>query len=87
MQVLLNIHSGTVLSCVTVCSIVLCNVIAVCQWLNRDGTVLLWSPYGIGQTIIFSSFRFFLFFFYLFPRLISAVADWMSAILPHMVWP
>jgi len=21
-----------------------------------------------------------------FPRLISAVADWMSAILPHMVW-
>jgi len=28
---------------------------------------------------------FFLFFF--FPRLISAVADWMPAILPHMVWP
>ena len=23
----------------------------------------------------------------LFPRLISAAADWMSAILPHMVWP
>jgi len=22
-----------------------------------------------------------------FPRLISAVADWMSAILTHMVWP
>jgi len=22
-----------------------------------------------------------------FPRLISAVADWKSAILPHMVWP
>jgi len=22
-----------------------------------------------------------------FPRLISAVGDWMSAILPHMVWP
>jgi len=22
-----------------------------------------------------------------FPRLISATADWMSAILPHMVWP
>jgi len=30
------------------------------------------SPYGIGQTIIFSSCGFFLF---LFPRLISAVAD------------
>jgi len=24
---------------------------------------------------------------FLFPRLISAVGDWMSAILPHMVWP
>jgi len=22
-----------------------------------------------------------------FPRLISAVADWMFAILPHMMWP
>ena len=22
-----------------------------------------------------------------FPRLISAAADWMSVILPHMVWP
>jgi len=22
-----------------------------------------------------------------FPRLISAVGDWMSAIIPHMVWP
>jgi len=22
-----------------------------------------------------------------FPRLISATTDWMSAILPHMVWP
>jgi len=26
-------------------------------------------------------------FFLSFSRLISAVADWMSAILPHMVWP
>jgi len=31
---------------------------------------------------------FFLsFFLFYFPRLISAAADWMSAILPHMVWP
>jgi len=42
----------------------------------------LWSPYGIGQTIIFSSC------FFLssssssfFPRLISAVGDWMFTIL------
>jgi len=49
----------------------------------------LWSPYVIGQTIIFSSCSFFLssssFFF--FPRLISAVGDWMSTILLHMAWP
>ena len=35
-------------------------------------------------------FILFLFFFLLssfFPRLISAVGDWMSTILPHMVWP
>jgi len=44
--------------------------------------VYLWSPYVIGQTIIFSS----CFFFFFFPRLISAVGDWMSTILRHMVW-
>jgi len=48
--------------------------------------VFLWSPYRIEQTIIFSSCGFF-FLLLFFPRLISAVADWMSAILPHMVWP
>jgi len=51
----------------------------------------LWSPYGIGQTIIFSSCRLFFFllsFFFLSSFfLISDAADWMSAILPHMVWP
>jgi len=50
---------------------------------------LLWPPYGIGQAITFLRCGFFFFFFLLsfFPRLISAVADWMSTILPHMVWP
>jgi len=38
---------------------------------NRHSAVLLWSPYVIGQTIIFSSCFFLLFF----PRLISAAAD------------
>jgi len=47
---------------------------------------LLWSPYGIGQTIKFLPCGFF-FLLSFFPRLISAAADWMSAILPHMVWP
>jgi len=44
---------------------------------------LLWSPYVIGQTIIFSSCFFLLSFF---PRLISAVGHWMFTILRHMVW-
>jgi len=45
----------------------------------------LWSPYGIGQTIIFLPCGFFFLLF--FSHLISAVGDWMSAILPHMLWP
>jgi len=51
---------------------------------------LLWSPYGIGETIIFLPCGYFFlsfFFLFFFPRIISAVADWKSAILPHMVWP
>ena len=47
---------------------------------------LLWPSCGIGQAIIFSScgFFFFLSFFFLFfPRIISAIGDWMSIILPQ----
>jgi len=44
-----------------------------------------WSPHVIGQTIIFLPCGFFFFLF--FPRLISAIADWMSTILLHIVWP
>ena len=44
---------------------------------------LLWMLYGIGQAIKFLPCAFFLFF----PYQISAVADWMSTILLHMVWP
>jgi len=29
----------------------------------------------------------FLLLLLFFPRLISVVGDWMSTILPHMVWP
>jgi len=50
---------------------------------------LLWSPYHIGHTIIFLPCGFFFFllsFFLFFPHLISAIADWMSTILPHIVW-
>jgi len=47
-------------------------VIKIALW-NRAGhyIVALWF-------LLSSSF---------FPRLIAAVAHWMSAILPHMVWP
>ena len=48
----------------------------------------LWPPYGIGQTIyIFSCCGLFFFLLLFFRRLISAATEWMSAILPHMVWP
>jgi len=53
--------------------------------------VCLWSPYVIGQTIyIFILFLLLLLLLLLllsfFSRLISAVGDWMSTILRHMVW-
>jgi len=48
-------------------------------------TVYLWSPYVIGQTIIFLPCGFSLSSFF-FPRLMSAVGNWMSTILTHMVW-
>ena len=37
--------------------------------------------------IIFLPCSFFLLLSIFFPRLISAAGDWMSTILPHMVWP
>jgi len=44
-------------------------------------------PYGIGQTIIFSSCGFYLLLSSFFPCLTPAATHWMSTILPHMVWP
>ena len=44
---------------------------------------LLWSPYVIGRP----SCDFYLLLSSFFPRLISAVGDWMFTILWHMVWP
>jgi len=52
-------------------------------------TFSLWPPYVIGGPLYFCPVVSF--FFYLssifFPRLISAVGDWMFTILWHMVWP
>jgi len=69
------------------------NFARFCAWswthlrscLNLLNQHSLWSPYEIGQTIIFLPRGFYLLSF--FPRLISAAADWMSTILPHMMWP
>jgi len=44
----------------------------------------LWNRAGHYIFVLWFLLSFSLFFF---PRLISAVADWMSAILLHMVWP
>jgi len=53
-----------------------------------SSSFFLWSPYVIGQTIIFLPCSFFLpSIFLFFPRLISAVGDWMFTILWHMMWP
>jgi len=32
-------------------------------------------------------FALWLLLSFFFPRLISAAADWMSTMLPHMMWP
>jgi len=58
------------------------------RWLavSWAGTLYLWSPYVIGQTIIFLGCNFYLLSFF-FPRLISVATDWMSTILLHMAWP
>ena len=52
-------------------------------------SILLGPPYGIGHAIIFLPCGFCLsssIYLSFFRRLISAVADWMSTILPHMMW-
>jgi len=59
----------------------------VCKnlWKFNVKIVFLWPPYVIGPAIIFLPCGFFFLLF--FPHLISAVGDWTSTILPHMVWP
>jgi len=47
---------------------------------NRAGHYIFALWFFLSSFFLSSSSIFF-------PRLISAVADWLSAILPHMVWP
>jgi len=50
---------------------------------------LLWPLCIADADIIFLPCDFYIssFFYLLFPCLISAVGDWISSILPRMVWP
>jgi len=52
------------------------SVLFIAALCNRAGHYIL----PCGFYLLFLSI-------YLFPRLISAVADWMTTILTHMVWP
>jgi len=67
---------------------------------NREGhyIIVLWFRFSVfffmaalrsrcGHYILSCGFLFLLSFFLFFPRLFSAVVDWMPTILPHMVWP
>jgi len=49
-------------------------------------TVIKGHCYKFILSFVLISCRLFLFLLFFFPRLISAVAEWMSAILAHMVW-
>jgi len=49
---------------------------------SSDTEIKLWPPSVADADIIFLTCGF-----HLFPRLISAVAEWMSTILLQTVWP
>ena len=68
------------------CMLLLCCDVIVYTVSTLFFMVTLWNREYLG---IFLPCGFFFCFLLLsfFPRLISAVADWMSAILPYMVWP
>jgi len=61
------------------------NISAYTDIIIGNSNVLLWPPSVADADIIFLPGGFF--FLSFFSRLISAVVNWMSAILAHMVWP
>ena len=52
-----------------------------------DSSFIMAALYNRAGHYVFALWLLSYFLLYFFPRLISAAADWMSAILPHMVWP
>ena len=82
------IHARTCCSPVTTLCRFQCGVAETCTLADASGCSCLWPPCVAGADIIFLPCGyFFLSSSFFFPRLISAVADWMSTILLHMVWP
>ena len=66
------------------------NVVVIVAFVFIDYTVIMVALSNRADHYIFTLWfllSFFLLSFFNFPRLISAVGDWMPAILPHMVWP
>jgi len=63
------------------CSCVIYIVLIMAAVCNRGAIIFL--PCGFFYLLL----SFFLSFYLFFPRLISAIADWMSTILLHVVWP
>jgi len=63
------------------------HILSVCFTVDQFNVIM--AALCNRGAIIFLPCDFYLssFFFFFFPRLISAVGDWMSTILLHMVWP
>jgi len=51
---------------------------------DNDNSLIVVALWNSADHYILALWFLLLLFF---PRLISAIADWMSAILSHMVWP
>ena len=65
-------------------------MVALCNRADRYIFIVFMAALCNRGAIIFLPCDFYLSSFFLssfFPRLISAAGDWISTILPHMVWP
>jgi len=61
--------------------------VCVCMYVrNCYMVVYLWSPIVMGRPLYFTPVVSVFLLSSFFPRLISAVGDWMSTVLPHMMW-
>ena len=63
------------------------SIIQILNKLREVSEAFLWPSYEMGPTTIFLICGFFYLSSSFFCRLISAVADWMYTIVPHVVWP